>query len=76
MGKRFKKVTGMTLQTYLKNYKITQARHLIESTNLSLLEISQRCGYQRVDSLARTFKATYGLTPSDFRLQQKELLTL
>lgn len=66
----------MTLQTYLKNYKITQARHLIESTNLSLLEISQRCDYQRVDSLARTFKATYGLTPSDFRLQQKELLTL
>ncbi len=76
LGKRFKKVTGMTLQTYLKNYKITQARHLIESTNLSLLEISQRCGYQRVDSLARTFKATYGLTPSDFRLQQKELPTL
>lgn len=75
LGKRFKRSTGMTIQTYLRNYRITQARHLIESTNLSLLQIAQACGYERPDSLTRAFKQTYGLTPSNFKQQQRELMS-
>ncbi|WP_404387383.1 AraC family transcriptional regulator [Ligilactobacillus animalis] len=71
LGKRFKRATGMTIQAYLKNYRITQARHLIESTDLSLLQIAQACGYERPDSLTRAFKQTYGLTPSNFKQQQE-----
>ena len=65
----------MTIQTYLRNYRITQARHLIESTDLSLLQIAQACGYERPDSLTRAFKQTYGLTPSNFKQQQRELMS-
>ncbi|WP_304652929.1 AraC family transcriptional regulator [uncultured Ligilactobacillus sp.] len=75
LGKRFKRATGMTIQAYLKNYRITQARHLIESTDLSLLQIAQACGYERPDSLTRAFKQTYGLTPSNFKQQQRELMS-
>lgn len=75
LGKRFKHATGMTIQAYLKNYRITQARHLIESTDLSLLQIAQACGYERPDSLTRAFKQTYGLTPSNFKQQQRELMS-
>lgn len=75
LGKRFKRATGMTIQTYLRNYRITQARHLIESTDLSLLQIAQACGYERPDSLTRAFKQTYGLTPSNFKQQQRELMS-
>lgn len=75
LGKRFKRATGMTIQAYLKNYRITQARHLIESTDLSLLQIAQACGYERPDSLTRAFKQTYGLTPSNFKQQQRETMT-
>lgn len=67
----FKTSTGLTPSQYIRNFRITKARHLLESSPLSIDQIANRCGYQHANSFARIFKQTYGMSPREYRAQVK-----
>ncbi|WP_267202407.1 AraC family transcriptional regulator [Limosilactobacillus kribbianus] len=70
----FKQVTDLTPGQYIRNFRITKARHLLESTTLPVEKIATLCGYTHANSFARIFKQTYGLSPRAYRKQvEKEL---
>ncbi|MBR2854645.1 MAG: AraC family transcriptional regulator, partial [Clostridia bacterium] len=41
----------------------------LQTTDLSLEEISERCGFTNLLTFRRNFKATMGINPSDYRKQ-------
>lgn len=65
----FKQATDLTPGQYIRNFRITKARHLLESSSSAIEEIAQQCGYDHANSFARIFKQTYGITPREYRKQ-------
>ena len=66
----FKKETGYTLREYLTNTRINAARFYLRSTELSLKEITYRCGYGSDSTFCTTFKRITGMTPLEYRNQR------
>ncbi|WP_426569476.1 helix-turn-helix domain-containing protein [Streptomyces canus] len=63
----FKEETGLTPGRFLSAIRIHQAKRLIESTSMSITEISFAVGYNSMGSFTNTFTANVGVSPSRFR---------
>jgi transcriptional regulator GlxA family with amidase domain len=64
----FKTHTGAPPARYLKRARMERARELLETTFLSVKEISARTGLRDVSHFVRDFEKTYGLSPSRYRI--------
>lgn len=69
LSRQFEKQMGMHFSEYLRSLRLRTAARLIRSTNKSILEISEECGFSNVNTLTVNFKAFYGETPSKYRKQ-------
>ena len=47
--------------------RLTNAKKMLLSTNLTLHEISTQCGFQSESYFCRLFKSRFGLTPSEYK---------
>lgn len=63
----FKTQTGVTPGQYLKSLRMQKARELLETTLLSLKQITAEVGLKDESHFMRDFKKAYGLTPSQYR---------
>ncbi len=63
----FNNVTGVPPLQYLLNIRIEKAKQMLLGTNLSINEISFRCGMNDSNYFARIFKQKNGQSPSQFR---------
>lgn len=52
---------------YLRNRRMETARHLLETTDLSLSAVAAHIGLSNASHFAQVFKANYGFTPTDYR---------
>jgi AraC-like DNA-binding protein len=52
---------------YLNLVRISEAKRLLSSTDLSILEIAFTAGFNNVTHFNRTFRAGEGMTPGEFR---------
>lgn len=66
----FQKDFGMSFKEYLQQYRINQAKYLLESTDMKISSISNAVGYQDQKFFTRIFKALTNQTPSDYRKSQ------
>ncbi len=65
----FKKYTGKTVNSYLRDCKCENACRLLHSTHLSTLEISNALGYDSLSHFNRIFKEFSGVSPAVYRHQ-------
>ena len=63
----FKKMLGMSPQEYLLGFKLTRARELMETSDLSVTEILYSCGFNDLSNFSKQFKKAYGVSPVTFR---------
>ncbi len=67
----FKEQMGITVIDYVTSVRIEQAKHLLLATGQSCTEICFDVGYNNQSYFTRTFKAAVGVTPRQFRLQNR-----
>lgn len=67
LSRRFKAANGMSLSEYLQKLRLEHTKLLLESSNLSIEQISDRVGYANQSSLRKLFKTAFGESPSQFR---------
>lgn len=67
LRKRFKRLTGLTLGSYLVHYKLNRAIKLLVHSNESLTQIALTCGYESLAAFSRSFKNKLGVSPSTYR---------
>ncbi|HAP8889741.1 TPA: AraC family transcriptional regulator [Enterococcus faecium] len=67
LHKIFRESYGITVVNYLNQKRITQAKHLLRFTNLSMEEIAARIGMTDANYFSRTFFKIEGVRPSEFR---------
>ena len=63
----FKAATQQSPRDFLINARLSQARHLLLETNLSISEIAERLDYADVFFFSRQFKQKTGLSPLQYR---------
>ena len=63
----FKNETGQTLNQYLTEYRMEQAKRLLSDPRYKITEISSRVGYSDGNYFGKSFKKYTGLSPSEFR---------
>ena len=63
----FKQVCGKTPGDYLMLCKINKAKHLLEFSDQSIVEVAMACGFFDSSHFVKTFKRFTGLNPKQFR---------
>lgn len=62
-----REMTGMSFNEYLLQLRMKQAAVLLMTTQESINDIADRCGYQGFSTFYRVFKRHYGMAPGQFR---------
>lgn len=65
--RRFVRATQLTPVAYLQQLRITRARELLELTQLSISQITDRIGYADPGAFRKLFTRLVGLTPGAYR---------
>lgn len=62
-----KLLTGMTFAQFILSYRLQQAKEWLSCTNLSLTEISERCGFPSQQVFSQYFTQSFHVSPQKFR---------
>lgn len=63
----FKSYMGISLSDYVRNRRLEYARRLLDSTFLSVKEISTNVGFNNESHFVRMFRRSFGVTPLKYR---------
>jgi len=79
----FKALAGDTIGGYVRGRRLTEAARLLTRTDLGIIDIAFRVGFNSHEAFTRSFKSYFGQSPSDFRknrplviLNEKPLLSM
>ncbi len=67
LSRYFKKITGVSFNEYLNQYKISNARYLLDNTDASVLQCAYDSGYSSLRSFNRNFLKYTNTTPEQYR---------
>jgi len=63
----FYSLTGHSVKEYVRKRRLSNALALIKASELSLTDISMRCGYSSLQALCRAVRQTLSVTPSEYK---------
>ncbi|MBY0574335.1 MAG: AraC family transcriptional regulator [Undibacterium sp.] len=70
----FQKIYALTPRQFILKLKLEAATNLLGDPNRSVTDIAIACGYQDHSAFSRMFKASVGMTPTEYReAQQKQM---
>lgn len=67
-----KSSTGKTLQEYINDLRLEEAKRLLETTNEKIGHIAEICGYNSVRTFYRLFHSAYSISPASYRKIYRE----
>jgi LacI family transcriptional regulator len=71
LEQRFVRLVGRSPATEIRRVRIEAAKRLLVDTDRTIAQISRATGFEHQDMFARVFRRNVGLTPSQFRLQNR-----
>ncbi|MGM9680438.1 MAG: helix-turn-helix domain-containing protein [Eubacteriales bacterium] len=72
LARIFKAETGKTMNVFLREIRMEQAKELLLSTNDTVREIAARVGYSDLKFFYEIFRKSTGVTPGEWRERAKE----
>ncbi len=63
----YKEQFGVTFIQDLIESRVSRARMLLSTTNMSIQDIAVQCGYRSYEHFARQFRSQCGIAPGDYR---------
>ena len=71
ISRYFKKTVGISFNTYVTNYRISNACYLMENTKLPIIRCAFESGFTSLRSFNRCFKENLNTTPTQYRKDKK-----
>ncbi len=68
----FRRTAGRTFVEYLAELRVGRACDLLATTDLPVLEVSLRSGFETLSSFNRKFRALRGMTPREYRARHED----
>ena len=69
LSKLYKKSTGVNLKDYINDYRMEQAKKLLQSSKKTVGEIAADVGFDNLSYFSTLFKKNTGMTPLEYRRQ-------
>ncbi|MCH3973396.1 MAG: response regulator [Oscillospiraceae bacterium] len=63
----FKRETGQNLNTYIRNYRLLEARRLLENTNMKIVQVCKKTGFTNASYFCKRFREYFGTSPRRLR---------
>lgn len=67
--KLFTEQTGVTPLNYITNIRLRMAAILLRSSDRTIVDVAEACGFNSLSSFNRCFRDQYGTTPAQWRKQ-------
>ena len=67
VSRKFREISGMSFREYLRERSLAFTLKDVRDTKKGLLEIALEHGFSSHEAFTRSFKESYGMTPSEFR---------
>ena len=67
LSRFFKKIVGISFNTYVNHYRLSNACYLMNTSDSSILQCALDSGYDSIRSFNRNFKEHFGITPAQYR---------
>ncbi len=71
LSRYFKQMVGISFNDYVNEYRISKVCYLLQNGDMTVLEISNECGFNSLRTLNRNFKEQIGIPPAEYRRRQK-----
>ena len=68
LSRYFSESTGISYVSFVNQYRISRACHILKNSEKNILECACDCGYSSLRSFNRNFKLYVGISPKDFRV--------
>ena len=72
LTKRFNQECGASIPQYLMQVRMERAKKMLQETNLLVFEIANAVGFENPRYFVSVFKKAMGLTPTEYREQEKQ----
>ena len=72
VSRMLKEKKGITMRQYVIAYRLKAAKRLLRYTDKAVADIADECGFTDASYFAKTFKASFGISPKDYRSQFNE----
>ena len=66
-----KQITGNTFSDYLKKLRLSRVARLLIETDRPIQSIATQSGFESANSLLKSFKKEYGVSPTEFRKNKR-----
>lgn len=67
LQKMYKQYFGKSIIVDMIDFRLTRAKELLTTSDMTVTDISKECGYSSYNYFVRQFKATEGVSPSEYR---------
>ncbi len=66
--RQFKRATGLTVSNYILKTRIVMAEGMLQNSDATIGEVSEKCGFCSISYFGRVFKDETGMTPRQYKL--------
>ncbi len=73
LARCIKSYLGVTLSEFVNELRINYITNLLIHTNIKIIDMCYECGFQSLSNFYKVFKDKYGVSPSTFRKQYKQM---
>lgn len=74
LNRKLKAITGFTTTEYILQVRIALAKHLLDTTDLPIWEVAEKCGMDNATYFGIIFKKKVGMTPLHYKKRNKNTL--
>lgn len=74
LNRLFLKQTGQSIHQYILTRRLNEAKKFLLSTDLSVSEIAEKCGFNSASHFSSYFKQQLGFSPLQFRMKFKNYI--
>jgi transcriptional regulator GlxA family with amidase domain len=71
LDERFREVLGRSPIRYLTEWRMHLAEELLDTTELGVVPIARRVGYESEEAFSRAFKRMHGDSPGRWRTRER-----
>ena len=72
VSRMLKDKKGITMRQYVIQYRFKAAKQMLRYTDKSIADIADECGFTDASYFAKSFKASFGISPKDYRAKFNE----
>ena len=69
----FTSTLGVTPKQFINDAKLQNVKHFLQSTDFSVRQLAEKCGFATPSHLINNFKKAYGVTPASYRRSHRRL---